>query len=65
MAKFFWLKILIVINLLYNQFALKKILAFTENSIKKIKKELKILLEIQNTLSDLNVVSIYGITSQQ
>ena len=58
-------QIFLVEDINSNQFALKKILAFTENSIKKIKKELKILLEIQNTLSDLNVVSIYGITSQQ
>ena len=48
-----------------NQFALKKIIAFSEGSIKKIKKELKILLDIQNSFSQLNVVNIYGITSQQ
>ena len=48
-----------------NQYALKKILACSESSIKKIKNELKILLDIQNSFSQLNVVSIYGITSQQ
>ena len=48
------------------QYALKKIFAYSENMIKKIKKELKILLDIQNKLSSsLNVVPIYGITSQQ
>ena len=48
-----------------NQYALKKIIACSESSIKKIKNELKILLDIQNSFSNLNVVSIYGITSQQ
>ena len=48
-----------------NQYALKKIIACSESSIKKIKNELKILLDIQNSFSQLNVVSIYGITSQQ
>ena len=48
-----------------NQYALKKIIACSESMIKKIKKELKILLDIQNNFSQLNVVSIYGITSQQ
>ena len=48
-----------------NQYALKKIIACSESSIKKIKNELKILLDIQNSFSQLNVVSIYGITSQK
>jgi uncharacterized CHY-type Zn-finger protein len=48
-----------------NQYALKKIIACSESSIKKIKNEIKILLDIQNSFSHLNVVSIYGITSQQ
>ena len=48
-----------------NQYALKKIIASSESMIKKIKNELKILLDIQNSFSQLNVVSIYGITSQQ
>ena len=58
-------QIFLVEDINCKQYALKKILACSESSIKKIKNELKILLEIQNSFSELNVVSIYGITSQK
>ena len=47
------------------QYALKKIIAGSSKSIKKIKNELQILLDIQNSGQQLNVVNIHGITSNQ
>ena len=47
------------------QYALKKIIAGSSGSIKKIKNELQILLDIQNSGQELNVVEIYGMTSSQ
>ena len=58
-------KIFLVEDINYKQYALKIIMAKSERKIKKTKKELKILLDIQNSFSNLNIVSIYGITSQQ
>ena len=45
------------------QYALKKIIANSSNSIKKIKNELQILLNIQNSGQQLNAIQIYGMTS--
>ena len=58
-------KIFLVEDINYKQYALKIIMAKSERKIKKTKKELKILLDIQNSFSNLNIASIYGITSQQ
>ena len=58
-------QIFLVEDINCKQYALKKIIACSEGSIKKIKNELRILLDIQNSFSNLNVVSIYGINSQQ
>ena len=48
-----------------NQYALKKIIAASSNSIRKIKNELQILLDIQNSGQELNTINIYGILSTQ
>ena len=48
-----------------NQYALKKIIAASSSSIRSIKNELQILLDIQNSGQALNAVNIYGITSSQ
>ena len=47
------------------QYALKKIIAASSGNIKKIKNELQILLDVQNSGQQLNTVTIYGMTSHQ
>ena len=58
-------QIFLVEDLAHKQYALKKIIASSPNSIKKIKNELQILLDIQNSGQKLNAVEIYGMTSAQ
>ena len=59
-------QIFLVEDFEHKQYALKKILATSSNSIKKIKNELQILLDIQNSgQQNLNCVEIYGMTSSQ
>ena len=48
-----------------NKFAMKKILANSVNRIKRMKKELQILLSVQKNKQNLNIVQIYGMTTQQ
>ena len=47
----------------HKKYALKKIIAASSHSIKSIKNELQILLDIQNSGQKINTVNIYGITS--
>ena len=58
-------QIFLVEDFQQKQYALKKIIAGSSSSIKKIKNELQILLDIQNSGQELNVVEIYGMTSSQ
>ena len=58
-------QIFLVEDFEHKQYALKKIIASSPNSIKKIKNELQILLDIQNNGQKLNAVEIYGMTSAQ
>ena len=48
-----------------NQYALKKIIAASSSSIRSIKNELQILLDIQNSGQVLNAVNIFGIQTTQ
>jgi len=58
-------QIFLVEDMNKNQYALKKIIAASSSSIRSIKNELQILLDIQNSGQALNAVNIYGITSSQ
>ena len=49
----------------HNQYALKKIIAGSSNDIKSIKKEYQILIDIQNSEQEVNVVNIFGIANYQ
>ena len=44
-----------------NKYALKKIIAGSTSDINSIKKEYQILLDIQNSIQNINVVNIYGL----
>ena len=56
-------QIFLVENYEHKEYALKKIIANSSNSIKKIKNELQILLNIQNNGQQINAIEIYGMTS--
>ena len=58
-------QIFLVEDMNKNQYALKKIIAASSSSIRSIKNELQILLDIQNSGQVLNAVTIYGIKSSQ
>ena len=45
----------------HSQYALKKIIAGSSSDIDSIKKEYQILLDIQNSKQEINVVNIYGL----
>ena len=45
----------------HHKYALKKIIANSSNEINSIQKEYQILLDIQNSEQDINVVNIYGL----
>ena len=45
----------------HNKYALKKIIAGSKSDINSIQKEYQILLDIQNTIQNINVVNIYGL----
>ena len=52
---------LVEYKIYHNKFALKKIIAGSTSDINSIQKEYQILLDIQNSIQNINVVNIYGL----
>ena len=58
-------------NIKKNKYALKKIIAISENDIKGLKKEYQILFDIQSNLNEgenknkINIVNVYGLSTKQ